>query len=134
VLILDQFLNSAGDSKRAAAGWGGDRYEIYEGPRPGEVFMAQLTVWDTENDAREFFEAYTKRTKLRYADSKLSEILYQGSKAEADRQGWNTSEGGVVIEPRPVACAGLEWSLYGGVRTGQMMMPSRKDHFVCPGW
>ena len=43
-------------------------------------------------------------------------------------------EGGVVIEPRPVACAGLEWSLYGGVRTGQMMMPSRKDYFVCPGW
>src|SRR5437667_3807164 len=30
-LILDQFLNSQAESRRAAAGWGGDRYEIYEG-------------------------------------------------------------------------------------------------------
>src|SRR6185369_6651018 len=56
-LILDQFLSAPAESKRAAAGWGGDRYGLYEGPN-GQIFLSQLTVWDTENDAREFFDAY----------------------------------------------------------------------------
>ena len=32
-LILDQFLNSPAESKRAAAGWGGDHYEVFENRR-----------------------------------------------------------------------------------------------------
>ena len=39
----------------AAAGWGGDRYTISEGPDGGQVFVA-LIAWDTETDAQEFFE------------------------------------------------------------------------------
>ena len=64
-LILDQFLKSPAESRRAAAGWGGDRFAVYEGPK-GEVLIASLSTWDTENDAREFFDAYVKRTQLRY--------------------------------------------------------------------
>src|SRR5713226_1351786 len=64
-LILDQFLKSPAESHRAAAGWGGDRFAVYEGPQ-GEILIASLSVWDTENDAREFFDAYVKRTELRY--------------------------------------------------------------------
>ena len=71
-LILDQFLNSPAESKRAAAGWGGDRYALYEGP-DGRVFLAQLATWDTENDAREFFDAYVKRTELRYPGARRLE-------------------------------------------------------------
>jgi hypothetical protein len=97
-LILDQFLNSQGESKRAAAGWGGDRYEIYEGSQPGDVFIAQLAVWDTENDAREFFDAYTKRTRLRYENAKAKEIASQP--AQPDRRQWSTTEGGVAVELR----------------------------------
>lgn len=93
-LILDQFLNSEAESKRAAAGWAGDRYAVYEGTTPGEIFMAQLSVWDTENDAREFFDAYVKRTRLRYAGSKAADVE---SKTDSRRQ-WTTSEGGVLIE------------------------------------
>jgi hypothetical protein len=97
-LILDQFLNSPLESKRAAAGWGGDRYEIYEGPKPGEVFMAQLTVWDSENDAREFFDAYAKRTKLRYADADLKETESVSAKAGSERRQWSSNEGGILLE------------------------------------
>jgi len=94
-LIFDQFLNSPAESRRAAAGWGGDRYELYEGPGPGQVFIAQLTAWDTENDAREFYEAYVKRTKLRYAEASPVEL----ASADTDqRRAWRTREGGVVIE------------------------------------
>jgi len=97
-LILDQFLNSQAESRRAAAGWGGDRYEIYEGSQPGAVFIAQLTVWDTENDAREFFDAYAKRTRLRYENAKATEVASQPG--QTDRHEWSTSEGGVAVELR----------------------------------
>jgi hypothetical protein len=91
-LILDQFLNAPAESKRAAAGWAGDRYALYEGPG-GQVFLAQVAAWDTENDAREFFAAYVKRTELRYPDAKPIE-----SSSGNENRGWATSEGGVVIE------------------------------------
>ena len=68
-LILDEFLNSAAESRRAAAGWGGDRYAVYEN-RDGRVIYVSLTSWDTERDAREFFDAYMKRTQLRYPNAR----------------------------------------------------------------
>jgi hypothetical protein len=95
-LLLDQFLKSTSESRRAAAGWGGDRYDLYEGPA-GQVFLAHLSAWDTEKDAREFFDAYVKRTKLRYAQASAVEA------ASADknlRREWKTAEGVVVIEIR----------------------------------
>jgi hypothetical protein len=101
-LILDQFLKAPAESKRAAAGWAGDRYALYEGPK-GQVFLAQVAVWDTENDAREFFDAYVKRTELRYPGAKPLE-----SSAASERRAWGTSEGGVVIELRGLHVVILE--------------------------
>lgn len=37
---------------QAAAGWGGDRFGVYE--KGGERLLAWITEWDTEADAREF--------------------------------------------------------------------------------
>jgi hypothetical protein len=104
-LILDQFLNSPAESKRAAAGWAGDRYALYEGPE-GQVFLAQVAAWDTENDAREFFDAYVKRTELRYPDGKQLDSgdprqLTRNSKPETrNLYSWDTSEGRVIAELR----------------------------------
>ena len=95
-LILDQFLKVPAESKRAAAGWAGDRYAVYEGATPGDVLMAQMTAWDTENDAREFFDAYVKRTGLRYAAAKAEEV----TPARPDRREWTTGEGRVSMERR----------------------------------
>jgi hypothetical protein len=41
---------------RAAAGWGGDRFNLVAGPQ-GEQALVVLLVWDSETDAREFFDA-----------------------------------------------------------------------------
>jgi hypothetical protein len=104
-LILDQFLNTAAESKRATAGWAGDRYALYEGPT-GQVFVAESTAWDTENDAREFLDAYVKRTELRYpnatqVDASAMEPAARNSKLETGvRHSWRTSEGTVVLEQR----------------------------------
>ena len=92
-LILDEFLKDTAESKRASAGWGGDRFALYETGKPDEFFVAQLTAWDTPADAREFFDAYAKRTAQRYAETKELE-------ATGDRVEWQTPTGGVALELR----------------------------------
>jgi hypothetical protein len=92
-LILDEFLNDATESKQAAAGWGGDRFALYETGKPDEVFVAQLTAWDTPADAREFFDAYAKRTTKRYSEA-------QELRSDDNRIDWETSTGRVAIELR----------------------------------
>jgi hypothetical protein len=99
-LILDEFLNNKTESKRAAAGWGGDRYALYETGKPGEIFVAQLTAWDTPSDAREFFDAYARRTGKRYL-----EPVETRSGARID---WETPAGRVVMELRGSRVAVLE--------------------------
>ena len=97
-LILDQFLNAPAESKRAAAGWAGDRYAFYEGPKVGEGLLVQMTAWDTENDAREFFDAYTKRTMLRYPSA--GEPTKSSVDSQHETSSWKTSEGEVTLELR----------------------------------
>lgn len=92
-LILDEYLNDTSESKQACAGWGGDRFALYETGKPDEFFVAQLTAWDTPVDAEEFFNAYARRTAKRYAGAK--EV-----KSDDDRYEWQTSNGRVVLELR----------------------------------
>ena len=92
-LILNEFLNNAEESKQASAGWAGDRFALYETGKPDEVFVAQLTAWDTSQDALEFFSAYARRTAKRYPDGK--EL-----KSDDDRFEWQTASSKVVMELR----------------------------------
>lgn len=91
-LILDQFLKSSSDSKRAAAGWGGDRYAVYENQR-GQVVYVSVSAWDTEKDARDFYDAYVKRSRVRYPNA-------QPSADTATLWSARTAEGNVSIEIR----------------------------------
>jgi hypothetical protein len=97
-LILDQFLNSPAESRRAAAGWAGDRYEIYEDAKQGQVLLAHVSAWDTENDAREFFDAYVKRTAKRYPEATL--IAENQTPGPNTSLSWKDTEGKVGIEIR----------------------------------
>jgi len=100
-LILDEFLNDSVESKRAAAGWGGDRYALYETGKANETFIAELTAWDTPLDAREFFDAYAKRSSKRYPEAKQS-------KTSDDRIQWQTPNGGIALELRGSRVAFVE--------------------------
>jgi hypothetical protein len=103
-LILDEFLKDEKESKRSAAGWGGDRYALYEEPRTGGVVLAQLTAWDTEDDAVEFFDAYAKRTVLRYKNLPATDPATDSETYKT----WRTQEGAVVLERRGARVAILE--------------------------
>jgi hypothetical protein len=97
-LILDEYLKSERESKRAAAGWGGDRYSVYEGRKPGEVCIAELSAWDTEQDAVEFFNAYAKRTELRYKSASVLPMKTAGESTTV--KAWHTDEGNVIMQLR----------------------------------
>lgn len=95
VLILGEFLPED-LTARAAAGWGGDRYALYEGPN-GQTAILIITVWDAESDAREFFDAYSQRVIKRYADK---EEIIERLTADGAYRLWRTGEGVVWLERR----------------------------------
>ena len=48
----------------AAQGWGGDAYSLFEGPG-GRGILVLATVWDSEQDAEQFFETVQRHTEAR---------------------------------------------------------------------
>jgi hypothetical protein len=90
--MLDQILQTPDASKKAAAGWGGDHYALFTGPGPTDVLVAQKAVWDSEQDAREFFDAYIARTTKRYG------VEPSAGTDDPARVTWKTSEGGALVE------------------------------------
>jgi len=88
-IMLEQFIDRT-KAQHAAAGWGGDRYLAFEEARTGRILLAQMTTWDTEVDAKEFFEAYTDRINIRYQNPKNLDMTDQSKR-------WRTSEGDVTL-------------------------------------
>jgi hypothetical protein len=86
-LILGEHIADLKAVNRAAAGWGGDRYALYEGPK-GATLFAQVSVWDSESDAREFALAYGQRTQI-----------IQGTAGKTVKNGfqWKTPNGSIYI-------------------------------------
>ena len=80
-------------ARAAAAGWGGDAYALYENKGSDSTLLVQYTTWDSENDAREFFDAYSTRTEKRYSVRKPAAL-------NARQHVYETGEGLVSIEIR----------------------------------
>jgi hypothetical protein len=96
-LVLNEYLKTG--AAAAAAGWSGDRFAVYEEPKTSQVFITQMTVWDTDADAREFFDAYARRTEARYAGAAAIELSASATGGQA--RGWSTPrDGRIVIELR----------------------------------
>lgn len=96
-LILNEFLKTG--AAQAAAGWSGDRFAVYEEPKTAQTLITQMTLWDTDADAREFFEAYARRTAARYAGA--AEVETAASSQDGQAKGWRTPhDGRVLIELR----------------------------------
>jgi hypothetical protein len=104
--MLDEFLRAEKESQKASAGWGGDRFALYENRAAQQVLLAQLTAWDTELDAEEFFAAYVSRTERRYKNA-IADT--RASVPAQTRRVWRTTgEGLVVMERQGARVAILE--------------------------
>jgi hypothetical protein len=64
-VVLQQFLPED-EARQSAAGWRGDRYELFEHQDTGRLLLVCVTDWDTPRDATEFFHSYTKLVALKY--------------------------------------------------------------------
>jgi hypothetical protein len=91
-VILGEFIAKPA-ARKAATGWGGDRYALYENKATGATALVEYTTWDSASDAKEFFDAYSERTEKRYKATRPSE-------ASGQPRVYETAEGLVSIELR----------------------------------
>jgi hypothetical protein len=64
-VILQQFLPEE-EARQSAAGWRGDRYELFEQQDSGRLLLVCVTAWDTPAEATVFFQSYHKLLALKY--------------------------------------------------------------------
>ena len=57
--------------RRAARGWDGDRYVVFE-EDDGAVYSVWYTTWDSVKDAQEFQAAYAKGIEKKYGEAELA--------------------------------------------------------------
>jgi hypothetical protein len=64
-VILQQFLPEE-EARQSAAGWRGDRYELFEQQDSGRLLLVCVTAWDTPAEATAFSQSYHKLLTLKY--------------------------------------------------------------------
>ncbi len=69
-LILEQ-LTDATRAARGSAGWGGDRWMLLE--KDGKQALVIKSVWDSENDARDFFDTFALAMRNRFPGARQDE-------------------------------------------------------------
>lgn len=62
----------------AATGWGGDAYSLFQGPN-GQGLLVLATVWDTEQDAEEFFAVVQQHAEARSSANWLDSAVAPGA-------------------------------------------------------
>jgi len=67
-ILIEQYA-SGRVADEATEGWGGDRFQVFKRDSDGALLLAAHTVWDTERDAREFYDAYQRVVQGRYGSS-----------------------------------------------------------------
>jgi len=118
--------------RRAAAGWGGDRYVVMEDGK-GKTMYAWYTAWDSEKDAKEFNEAYALALERKYDR--------EGSEAREDKTAFKTAKGQVLVERRGKDVLVLEAAteamvekadaIWKGVKKAEITRIERLRKFVC---
>lgn len=67
-LLFEEFkLKTSGI--KAAAGWDGDRFSVWERAEDKRSLLVWYSTWDDETESKEFFDAYAKLLGKKYADA-----------------------------------------------------------------
>jgi hypothetical protein len=92
LIVLQQFLSDE-NARIASDGWGGDQYQLYEDVS-GHLLLLLFSTWDTEEDARQFFNSYRVLIDQKYKHLKLinaeERLLFH----------WDSEDGQIGIELR----------------------------------
>jgi hypothetical protein len=88
-LILQQYVDAT-MAARAAEGWAGSRYALYESDS-GEVAVLVRTRWDNPAEAAEWQEAYALAAQRRYGEGLAAQA------APAGQRLWRTPDGALLL-------------------------------------
>lgn len=69
--------------RRAAEGWDGDRYEVFQ-HTDGRLALVSVSVWDSEKDAQQFAESYTEYRQTAKPRKDESNAKPEGERPEAE--------------------------------------------------
>jgi hypothetical protein len=87
-LILEQ-LTDRSRAVRGASGWGGDRWQLLE--KDGRQALVIKSIWDSENDAINFFETFGLAMKNRFRGATEEEM-------SASRQALTAANGATEVQ------------------------------------
>lgn len=87
----ESFRLADAQARKAADGWGGDAYAVYIDDSTGDIFLAVQWVWDTRNDASDFFSSLCDYGKFRWGGS--ADQLFDNTLFWDD-----TSDGAVIVQ------------------------------------
>ncbi|NIW45348.1 MAG: hypothetical protein GWN30_11515 [Gammaproteobacteria bacterium] len=59
------------EAQAAAAGWGDDQYWVYYDPTNNDVFLSVYWIWETTEDADEFFDSLLASTSARFGTNEV---------------------------------------------------------------
>jgi hypothetical protein len=103
--VLTRTLLGEG-SDAAAAGWGGDRYQVWD--VSGKTLLVWRSVWDSSADAREFQEAALASARAQYGAAEPRGPFSVFAKG-GWRYAWGERDGGIELyssdDPRLVDAA-----------------------------
>jgi hypothetical protein len=85
-LFLYQHLKDESAAMRAAAGWGGDRYQVVRTPAGDGVLW--VTLWDTDIDAAEFHDVLERALTRRWPHRTEEPVADGRRYAQGQRHAW----------------------------------------------
>lgn len=88
-LMLKEFLGKD-QARKGAAGWDGDRVELIQQSDGTEVLI-HSSVWDSEEEASEFFEAYTQLVSAKFPNA-------QQTRNTIDQQAWKSQHSEITLK------------------------------------
>ena len=67
----------AAEAESAAAGWDGDRYAVFKRKDSKATLLLLRTRWDSEKEAKEFYNVYWRVLEAKYADAPVPTLISQ---------------------------------------------------------
>jgi hypothetical protein len=95
-LLLAEYLDKT-VARKAAEGWGGDQFAVYENAAKTRTTAVHLSRWDTTSDAAKFFEAYAARTAKRLPSAKQNKAANQFVYLTPTGETWLELRGDAVL-------------------------------------